>query len=90
MKYKSTTIFLSKRWKKFRIGYDYIFPSPRRDIMSQKSTSIISLLDVVRRRLYLKRRRVAFSWKFLPFQEELADNYRARGQPSIKELCVIS
>lgn len=24
--------------------------------------------------------RVAFSWKFLPFREELADNYRARGQ----------
>ena len=30
---------------------------------------------------------VRFSWKFLPFREELADNYRARGQPPSIRRC---
>lgn len=94
-RYESTAIFLlpSKRWKKFRIARirSYLSSSQTRlSILRHREVQVryppSRWLGVIVSKILLEEEedprglRVAFSWKFLPFREELADNYRARGQ----------
>lgn len=91
MKYKSIAIFPKTLEK---VSDKKLSILCHREVQALSVFSMASSLGVARNHVedYTRRGRgggprVAFSWKFLPFREELADNYRARGQPPSIRRC---
>lgn len=79
--------YFRKRWKKFRIRNSRYYVTEK--YYPSSRWLLLWALRVIMSKIILEEgeEAVRFSWKFLPFREELADNYRARGQPPSIRRC---